>query len=69
MNNKKSLGGLNFQGIEASVEDEDIEEAIEIMEVGKQQHSAREIEEDDILEEVGYEEDFVDEDDVEKLID
>ena len=27
------------------------------------------IEEDDILEEVGYEEDFVDEDDVEKLID
>lgn len=34
------------------------------MEVGKPT-----IEEDDILEEVGYEEDFVDEDDVEKLID
>ena len=37
------------------------------MEVGKLQ--AKEIEEEDILEEVGYEEDFVDEDDVEKLID
>jgi hypothetical protein len=37
------------------------------MEVGKVQ--TKEIEEDDILEEVGYEEDFVDEDDVEKLID
>jgi len=34
------------------------------MDVGK----AKEFEEDDILEEVGYEEDFVDEDDVDKLI-